>query len=537
MKQLFRYIILLSFFYLASCEKMFHPEETSIGKIDDYEKLLEAVGGVYGSLSRCFYDLEFYYETSVKGDDFASGEPFYSSYYFDACYDEGIPLAHWAGFNSTWQLLYKTIASANNILSQYSFDTKMGNATKEILGEIYLIRAYCYFRLTRTYGEIPVIDDIEISFSVPKSSYKQIYEFIVNDLNTAVRFLPKKNDEARIPYITPHRGSAKAILAEVYLSWAGYPVNDPSKYDLAAKTAGEVIDSAEYYGFSLLDDFADLWDHAHLYNSESVFSLYYQDPQQAINTRGGDWIYNNSISPYYGVSGLGGNFIITAEAQRISPCYFATEINFYNNYPDGYRKESTFYTTIFKINVEVDEQGNVIKLDSVYMHIDTVDPCARIGYQKFYYDPYFESSTDTLLPFGFFIGIPRIYLFRYSQTLLTYAEATARTGKLNELAYECVNQIRRRANKLDLYAPSEFDLTPGLSAEIFADSVVWERAWEHAGEPEGRWFDLVRLEEVEELEQLRHPQEGGIPRYPITKEDYFMPIPQQDIILNPALEE
>ena len=65
--------------------------------------------------------------------------------------------------------------------------------------------------------------------------------------------------------------------------------------------------------------------------------------------------------------------------------------------------------------------------------------------------------------------------------------------------------------------------------------MVWERAWELAGEPEGRWFDLVRLEKVEDLSKLRNSAEGGPPYPPITKDSYFFPIPQEDINLNPNL--
>jgi hypothetical protein len=100
-----------------------------------------------------------------------------------------------------------------------------------------------------------------------------------------------------------------------------------------------------------------------------------------------------------------------------------------------------------------------------------------------------------------------------------------------------VNQIRRRAHNVNLYTPSVYDMQTGLSPKVFADSVVWERAWELCGEPEGRWFDLVRLEKVEDLPQLRHPDEGGPPEYPVTKGDYFFSIPQDDQILNPNLGE
>jgi hypothetical protein len=96
--------------------------------------------------------------------------------------------------------------------------------------------------------------------------------------------------------------------------------------------------------------------------------------------------------------------------------------------------------------------------------------------------------------------------------------------------------IRRRANHLDIHTPSAFDLQQGMSPETFADSVILERAWELAGEPEGRWFDLVRLEMVEDLPQLRNTTTGDFPdNNIITKKDYYFPIPKEDIILNPAL--
>jgi hypothetical protein len=65
--------------------------------------------------------------------------------------------------------------------------------------------------------------------------------------------------------------------------------------------------------------------------------------------------------------------------------------------------------------------------------------------------------------------------------------------------------------------------------------VVWERAWELAGEPEGRWFDLLRLDQVKNLPNLRHVDEGDVPVYPVTDEDLFFPIPEEDQILNPNL--
>jgi hypothetical protein len=87
-----------------------------------------------------------------------------------------------------------------------------------------------------------------------------------------------------------------------------------------------------------------------------------------------------------------------------------------------------------------------------------------------------------------------------------------------------------------LNEPSVYDLQKGLSPEVFADSVVWERAWELCAENNVRWNDLRRLELVEKLPEMRHPLEGGSPAK-FDKSVYFWPIPAGDIRLNPGLKD
>jgi hypothetical protein len=126
-------------------------------------------------------------------------------------------------------------------------------------------------------------------------------------------------------------------------------------------------------------------------------------------------------------------------------------------------------------------------------------------------------------------------LLRYAQTLLTYAEASARSGKLDALAYEAVNKVRRRANKLACDVPSKYDLTPTLTTEQFLDSVVWERAWELCLEPEGRWFDIIRLDLKDKLADYRDKKEKSntVPDVLLTDDWYFFLIPQEDRWVNP----
>ncbi|MGD2034244.1 MAG: RagB/SusD family nutrient uptake outer membrane protein [Bacteroidales bacterium] len=524
------FILLILF---AACEDVFHEEETSVGKIDSYDELISATNGVYGKLAEAFNCSGGvgFYNPNIKGDDLLSNFPGYNNYYYNynCLPTSGRPDLYYDHTGDNWKYLYSVIVSANNVIGQYTDTIGIDNKTKEILGESCLIRAYCYFRLTRTYGEIPLIDNIEIDYQAQKSSFPEIYRFIENDLKKAMDYLPANNDQARIPYVTPHRGVAKAMLAELYLSWAGYPVRDESKYELASLQAGQVIDSADFFGFGLVDDFAHLWDKDFYYNEESVLTLYFADPAYSSIIEEINFVYNGIIL----ISSTHGNYDNPYYLEGILFRFYCTEKNFFNAYPKGYRKEITFYTTVYVPNNFYPE------VDTGFITIDSVKKCGAFAFRKFYYEPSVVPTTQyySYESSDLYLGNSKAYLFRYAHTLLTYAEATARSEQLNEKAYECVNMIRRRAHNAVLHTPSVYDLQPSLSPEVFADSVVWERAWELAGEPEGRWFDLVRLEMVEELPDLRDPDEGGFPEDAVTKEDYFSPVPAEDILLNPELGE
>jgi hypothetical protein len=526
-------IVFLFLLSAAGCEKILHTEDASIGKIEDYDRLVSAAGGVYGKLAEAVREIN-YFNINLNGDDLNYGHPQYEEYYTDEpdCWKEN---TYDIETTYTWRRLYQVIASANNILCQLDDYPDRDNKANEVFGEIYLIRAYCYFRLTRTYGSILLITNTDVDYNLAEPSFGEIYEFIEADLKAAVDLLPENNSSARIPYVTPHRGTAKALLAELYLSWAGYPEKDGSKYALAASEAGDVIDNREFYGFGLADDFAYLWDRAHTYNSESVFTVFFADPLNSTEIDEVNLVYDGMAYTDEMFCGAG-TIMESPDLPCINMWFYPSEINFFNNYPRGYRKEVTFLTNIYVPN----SYPYYPNIDTGYFHIDIAGTCGRMGYRKFFYEPY-EIQRTQFYPgldvayFKIYLGNTKIYLFRYAHTLLTYAEAMARTGQVNAQAYECVNRIRRRARQLDLYSPSAYDLAPGLSPEAFADSVLWERAWELAGEPEGRWFDLVRLEKVEDLPQLRHPNEYGPPKYPITKNDYYFPIPVSDRNLNPNL--
>ena len=534
----YKYFSILFLLTVAACEKFdYTANDNSKQYINSYTELEQTVTGAYAKFASIFSNREYwwfrngyliqgqlsddydcYTEYSIEyyggGDYFQTTDENQDTVYlYQNCYRNisGENNTYWDEFyhefmNYTYKDFYKAIRSQNFILVQA--DNISDPAYASLLGEVYFLRAYSYYRLTRLFGNIPLIIDTDVDYQVNRASFEEIYGQIESDLLMAIQLLPPNSSTARMPYITPNRGSAKALLAEVYLTMGGYPVHDPSKYALAAQYAREVIDSASYLGFGLVDDFVNLYDWHYGLHQEMVSTVNYKA-----------FDYDATFNSEYGFIGFNSNELTNGIIETWA------EMKFYNRYPPCYRKEVVYEQTPHTIMRWDPEISNYIVDMGYPVQTTTCYMIPLHSSQRYNYEEYRNNIEEYY-----------VYILRYAHTLLTYAEASARSGQLNDLSYECVNQIRRRARNLNIYSPSEYDLLPGLSVGAFADSVVWERAWEFTGEAEGRWFDLLRLEMVDDLDELRDPHEAPPPYEGISEGQYFFPIPEEDIFLNPNLE-
>jgi starch-binding outer membrane protein, SusD/RagB family len=524
---------------ITSCDKVFKEDEINKLTIETPGDLEYAISGMYYRFASIAQNGSAFTDMFANADDIS----YWSGFVYSS--DKNCR-QNFSGYNLSddelvliYKPLYQTIASANDILSKSGKMSKNDPVIQNLLGEVYFIRAYAYFWLVRIFGQVPIVDNTDVNYLLKKSSFEEIYSFIEKDLQRALSLLPGSATEARIKYITPHRGSAKALLAEVYLTWAGYPVKDVNKYADAARLSGEVIDSANYFGYGLMPDLADLWNGKHDVNQESVFSLYFSGtlvPLYNQNYKSTDYLPTDL---YLSTPHLGrGHNPIAA-------------IQFFNFFPNNYRKEITYLCHLYYVYTPrcITSPTNPSRTfcpppETIAYHYDTIDLCTQMLFRK-YYTRFNLSDSDLTRKLNDFPNYNSnfydvegnvIYLYRYAHTLLTYAEARARSGNLDASAYEAVNQVRRRASKTEVFSPSIVDLKPGLTVEQFIDSVVWERAWEFCAEPEGRYFDLLRLEMLSKLKLLKDPQQGVI--YPITNnlQTYFLPIPKSELMLNPNLK-
>ncbi len=511
-------IAFIAILICISCEGLFHENDTQYMVIDDRQETLDVVNGIYSRLTKV-YDRNYFVVLS-RSDDINPYINFYFAYNGRSCTHSGFTLDIPGITGNIYLNFYKAIITVNHLIQNLD---EVDNGI--IVGELYFLRAYSYFQLARLFGTPPIITDTDVNYLVEKPAYEEVYDFIEADMQRALELLPDTYTDARIPGETPHKGMVKALLAEIYLARAGFPLNDESKYAEAAQLAGEVIQQADSYGFGLLPDFANLWKVAYRHNTECIFGLFFStDDEETSNRIGGNYICHYDFQNYASYLGACGEY--------------NTDFSFFITYPDSYRKYHSFNTGYYRELSYDTLLGNESRLEFIpYDPLD--DPCDYIGgaisikwldidAMMVEGDYYFNEPNEVTL-----------YLLRYAQTLLTYAEAKARSGNLDETCYEAVNMVRRRAHNLDLNTPSVFDLQPGLTTEQFLDSVVWERAWELCTEPQGRWFDIVRLDLKDEIEANHHS--GDIPfrvddSY-LNEDWYFYKIPQEDRWLNPNFLE
>src|SRR5690606_16833000 len=120
--------------------------------------------------------------------------------------------------------------------------------TNKLLAEARFFRALNYYYLVRFFGGVPLITEPYESLDnlyVGRASVAEIYNLIVGDLQYAAQSgnLPNTTMAGNGNRIT--QGIAKSLLAEVYLTMSGYPLQ-ADRYADAAREARELIGSGVY---------------------------------------------------------------------------------------------------------------------------------------------------------------------------------------------------------------------------------------------------------------------------------------------------
>jgi hypothetical protein len=322
----FRAFALLSLFFFVGCQKLIEDPKARMTPVTYFQSQKDLDGAVAACYECYAHDYSYGFTTRMSicfgSDDLAA--PYLGSGYSMRLYDElrGDPWE--SGVTQCWSPFWTGIYQANNVIINYKKVSSTDDLKKGSAAQAYFLRAWAYYMLVRSFGPVPlVLKTADVTAKLPRANVSDIYASIVSDLQTAIDLFPASFA------ISPDRANplaARALLADVYLTMTGWPMNDPSKYALAASTANEVIQSGKY---SLLPDYATVFTKNN--TSESIWDIEFNKSngtaQRGVGMDAIPWIE-------VGLDGSSG-----------WDDYFP-EINFYKNAPRCKRSDETFYLTI-----------------------------------------------------------------------------------------------------------------------------------------------------------------------------------------------
>jgi starch-binding outer membrane protein, SusD/RagB family len=393
------------------------------------------------------------------------------------------------GYGQTyWTSFYRGIANANLAIAKIP-EIEMDNSTQNrLLGEARFLRAYYYYSLVRIFGEIPLIT-IPIDLSSPEmypdpASVAEIYAQIVEDLTTAETLgLPFKDTAGRVSM-----GAVKTMLASVYLTMAGYPLQAGDQYyQLAAEKSLEVMQSGE---FSLFDSYGSLHNVEDKNQGEHIFMTQFAAFIMPSTWQVSIIPYNRGISAYNDETG--GIF-----ANR----------DFVRAFEEGDKRaeEKEFFYTEFSRR---SDRNSIMQLGDYYI------------YKLFDDEAQLETTSSGL----------NWKIYRYAEVLLTYAEAANEAFGPTAEAYDAVNQIRRRANLPDL---------EGLTQDQLREA-IWKERWVELCYENKTWYDMVRLRRAYNVLENRFEDYVGhqFSYGPtVTERELLFPIPTAEVRNNDKLTQ
>lgn len=402
-------------------------------------------------------------------------------------------------FFTTWSGLYKAIANANMCvvkLPEVDMDVTLKS---KLMGESLFLRALYYYYLVRLYGDIPcitgIVDTNSPDFYPQRSPVTDIYDkVIIPDLLEAEKTtLPDYDASGRVC-----KGMVKSLLASVYLTTAGQPLNRATNYALARDKALEVINGVPgRYPYTLFDSYAYLHDRAHKIQKELILQV---QVLLGTNDQGTSGIAQLIIPEKCGISKF------PDEYGALTVCD-----EFVQSYEEGDKRADLTpgATHTFFFNS--------------YMKDGTLMSFSPIALYKYWLEEAAGNAGDQKTDENY-------TLLRYPEVLLIYAEASNEVSGPTSIAVEQLKKIRDRAG---LSTPDAGMFTKDSFREF-----IWKERYHELAFENKAYFDILRTWKVYDLKKNRFvdafsfQNESGV----TFKKQYLnWPIPSIEINTNPSL--
>ena len=451
---------------------------------------------------------------------------------------------NWSALNTVddkWSL-YNGIRSANEFLesietvdlSMYKYDNKYQRWLEHLAYYPYqarVLRAYYFFELARRYGDIPMpltMLTAEEANEIAKTPFDEVINFIVTECSESAAKLPDT-------YV----GLLDDEIGRLYAASPLHnPSNDRSKWQKAAAAAKELMDLGIYR--------LDPAEKANNYLSQEVIFAIMRSESQSFErynfpvrfTEG----QRTSIAGNYPTQNLvdafqtAGGYDITLEAdgwRTADPAFDITKPY------EG--RDPRFARTILA-------NGMSFKGTTIETFVGGRDYSATrsdLGSPTGYYLRRYIQESTSFTPENTVTNKHQWIVYRYAETLLTYAEAlneylgspTSTEGNLSISALDALNQVRANAGMPAVSATSADAFREAVRREwrvefAFEDHRFWDvRRWDIGQATQGR-IDGVEI--TRSGGQFSYKRTVVENRTWSSRQNLF-PIPQAELFCNPNL--
>lgn len=336
-----------------------------------------------------------------------------------------------------WENQYIGVRRANLVLDNVVNIDMDSGLKNRFLAEAKFLRAWYYFNLVKTFGDVPLVLNAELeTYNLTRTSKQEIYNQIIKDLEEAIAVLPTAGEYAASERGRATKGAAQAYLGKVYL----YLDN----FQRAEELFGEVINSGVYS----LGNYATMFLREGETSPEHIFQVQFLNDQ-------GPMPANNQLNIVFGSRARNGwGFNLPTQ-------------DFVDAFEAG---DPRLWHTVYK-------SGDVMP-DGLIANVGN----STTGYlNKKYYVPEYERVGGALQA-----GRDDIYM-RLGKVLLWYAEAANENGN-TQAALNALNRVRERARE------GNPNILPDITEtdQSALREIIWHEQRVEFGQEFERFFELVR---------------------------------------------
>lgn len=545
---------------LCSCQdRLNYNEDSSYGSeqiFSSFERTKDFVSNIYSQLENGLndgYDRGALLASACDEAEFAWSNSNIHQFY-NGAWSKTNPLS------STWTDMYKVIRAVNLYLKESEGQTFESYKNNEDYSEqmerfnrykyeVRFLRAFFYFELVRTYGDVPLVTSLlsEDEVNTLKRTPKQdVFRFIFNECDDILASGELPDNYNKVAYKETGRITGLAVLslkarAAMYAASPLFGESTAAQWKYALDANKAVILKSQQMG-------KFLGEYQRITQADN-----YNGPEMILSTRLGDINYFETNNFPVGVEG--GNSGNCPSQTLVDAYRMKATGKFIDEPGSGYNPEKPYEGRDPRFELTIAHNGtpkwpayNTVPLQTYEGGINGY-PTPGATPSGYYLKKYCDQSVD-LRPNHINTKRHSWVIFRLGEFYLNYAECIFRykgnpDAKDAEYPLSAVDAMNVVQNRKSLGMPK---LPYGMSNELFWRYYENERMVELAFE-QHRFWDLRRWKQGQKLSSVKlmrlslDESTGKIIYHPFVKERqwfdkmYFFPIPEKEILKNTNLKQ